>query len=194
MRGVWVARVDGSEPRRLLDADAAAVYAASGHLLFVRNGELLAQRFDATSLALGRRGVSPRQRHLGEPRHQPRLAGGVARGADCVWHRQHPAHAVRLVRSTGKRLESVGPADQTNLANLALSADGRRIAFSRGVGSNWDIWVMDMQGTMSRLTSGLAFDFNPFWSPDGRQFSSNPATSNICVAIGQRRCSPSSRC
>ena len=52
MRGVWVARVDGSEPRRLLDADAAAVYAASGHLLFVRNGELLAQRFDATSLAL----------------------------------------------------------------------------------------------------------------------------------------------
>jgi hypothetical protein len=35
VRGVYVARLDGSESRRLADADAAAVYAASGHLLFV---------------------------------------------------------------------------------------------------------------------------------------------------------------
>src|SRR4029077_15123843 len=43
VRGVYVARLDGSESKRLADADAAAVYAASGHLLFVRQGELLAQ-------------------------------------------------------------------------------------------------------------------------------------------------------
>ena len=64
-------------------------------------------------------------------------------------------------------------------ANLALSADGGRIAFSRGVGSNSDVWVMDMRGTMSRLTTGLAFEINPLWSPDGRTVFYNSGPSII---------------
>ena len=52
VRGVYVANIDGSEPRRLLDAAAAAVYAPSGHLLFARENQLLAQRFDPASLTL----------------------------------------------------------------------------------------------------------------------------------------------
>jgi hypothetical protein len=52
VRGVHVARLDGTEAQRLLDADGAAVYARSGHLLFPRQGELLAQSFDVTRLAL----------------------------------------------------------------------------------------------------------------------------------------------
>jgi hypothetical protein len=36
------------------------------------------------------------------------------------------------------------------------------------VGSNWDIWLMDMRGAMSRFTSDPALDFYPVWSPDGR--------------------------
>src|SRR5205085_12084683 len=51
VRGVHVARLDGSQSRRLADADAAAVY-ASGHLLFVRQSELLAQPFDIDRLTL----------------------------------------------------------------------------------------------------------------------------------------------
>ena len=38
--------------RRLLDADFAAVYASQGYLLFMRQGKLLAQRFDPSLLAL----------------------------------------------------------------------------------------------------------------------------------------------
>jgi serine/threonine protein kinase len=179
VRGVWVARVDGSEPRRLLDADASAVYAASGHVLFVRNGELLAQRFDATRLALDGEAV--------------RLASGISvnPGVSLASLTASPAGPIAYgtgsIRRTqfawfdhtGKRLESVGPDDQTNLANPALSADGRRIAFSRGVGSNWDIWVIDMQGTMSRLTTGLAFEVNPLWSPDGKTILYQSSHSNI---------------
>jgi hypothetical protein len=179
VRGVWVARVDGSEPRRLLDADAAAVYAASGHLLFVRNGELLAQRFDATSLALDGEafrlasGISVNPGvSLASLTASP--AGPIAYGTGSIRRTQ-----LAWFDQTGKRLESVGPADQTNLANLALSADGGRIAFSRGVGSNWDVWVMDMRGTMSRLTTGLAFENNPLWSPDGRTILYNSGPSMI---------------
>ena len=57
-RGVYIADLDGSAPRRLLDADTAAVYAPSGQLLFVRQGTLFAQNFDLARLELDRKSVS----------------------------------------------------------------------------------------------------------------------------------------
>ena len=57
-RGVYVGQLDGSETRRLLDADSAAVYASSGQLLFVRQGTLFAQGFDPIRLALTGQSVS----------------------------------------------------------------------------------------------------------------------------------------
>jgi hypothetical protein len=102
VRGVYVARLDGSESRRLLDADAQAVYAASGHLLFVRQGDLLAQPFDAPHLALN--GVAFRM--SGQVSVNPRVSlaslSTSAAGADCVWHRQHPSNTVHMVRSIGQ--------------------------------------------------------------------------------------------
>ena len=45
-RGIWVASLDkSSEPRRLVSDNSRAMY-ASGRLLFVRNGALMAQSFD----------------------------------------------------------------------------------------------------------------------------------------------------
>ena len=43
--GVYVGRLGDSDTRKVLDADTA-VYAATGHLFFVRQGSLFAQRFD----------------------------------------------------------------------------------------------------------------------------------------------------
>ena len=51
-RGIYIGDLQGSETRRLLDADSAAVYAAPGRLLFVRQGTLFAQDFDAARLEL----------------------------------------------------------------------------------------------------------------------------------------------
>ena len=45
---MYVASLDGGEPRRLLVADTAAVYVPPGYLLRVSRGVLLAHRFDAT--------------------------------------------------------------------------------------------------------------------------------------------------
>ena len=99
VRGVHVARLDGTETKRLLDADGAAVYARSGHLLFPRQGELLAQSFDATRLALDGEAFRVADSVSVNPGHQPRLALRVSIRTDCVRHGQHPSNAVRLVRS-----------------------------------------------------------------------------------------------
>jgi eukaryotic-like serine/threonine-protein kinase len=169
VRGVYVARLDGSESRRLADADAAAVYAASGHLLFVRQGELFAQPFDADRLTLGGTAF--------------RIAGSVAvnPGISLASLAASPSGAIAYVANgvrtsqfvwfdrTGSRIEALGQPEQTAITMPSLSPDERRVAFSRVVGGNWDIWLMDLHGAMSRLTSDPALDFSPIWSPDGQQ-------------------------
>ena len=52
VRGIYVGDLDNSEPRRLLDAEGAAVYAGSGHLLFVREGTVFAQGLNLSRLKL----------------------------------------------------------------------------------------------------------------------------------------------
>ena len=51
----------------------------------------------------------------------------------------------------------------------AWSRDGRRIAFTRNVSGNEDIFVMNADGTgVQRLTTHQARDGFPTWSPDGQ--------------------------
>jgi Tol biopolymer transport system component len=178
VRGIWVARLDGTEAKRLLDADAAGVYSASGHLLFVRQAEMFAQPFDTTRLALSGDAVRVADRISVNPGLSlaslaASRSGSIAYGTGSIRRTQF----VWFDRS-GKRLETLGPADETSLANPELSPDGEQLAFSRFVGGNWDIWLIDMQGAMSQFTSTRALDFNPIWSFNGRQifFQSNNST------------------
>ena len=53
VRGVYVGQLDEPlEPRRVIESDTGAVYAPSGHLIFVRAARLLAQAFDPARLEL----------------------------------------------------------------------------------------------------------------------------------------------
>jgi hypothetical protein len=69
---------------------------------------------------------------------------------------------------------SAGPhrRERVAWALLAVGAAGRPERVTAG---NWDIWLMDLQGVTSRLTTGLALDFNPVWLPDNKRivFQSN---------------------
>ena len=49
-RGVYIGQLESLDTKRLFDADTPAVYASNGQLLFVRDGKLLAQRFDPVRL------------------------------------------------------------------------------------------------------------------------------------------------
>ena len=179
VRGVYVSRLDGTETKRLLDADAAAVYAPSGHLLFARHGELLAYAFDATRLTLEgesfrvAESVSVNQ-GISVASLSASASGPIAYGTDRIRRTQFA-----WFDRSGRRLETVGPPDQRSLANPSLSPDGNRLAFSRVVGGNWDVWLSDMQGIASRFTSALSLDFNPVWSADGRQIFYQKSNSSI---------------
>ncbi|MGH3084147.1 MAG: TolB family protein, partial [Gaiellaceae bacterium] len=53
-------------------------------------------------------------------------------------------------------------------SELALSPDGRRIAYVHSERQQFQVWVMNDDGSRQRrLTSGGDWEFGPQWSPDG---------------------------
>src|SRR5262249_36435192 len=58
----------------------------------------------------------------------------------------------------------------------AVSPDGKKIAFGSNRDGDYEIYVMNLNGTSTeRLTNSPGMDFRPAWSPDGKQlaFTSN---------------------
>ena len=52
----------------------------------------------------------------------------------------------------------------------AWSPDGQRVVFSSYRDENWEIYVVNSDGSsLVRLTEHPESDFSPVWSPDGRQ-------------------------
>jgi serine/threonine protein kinase len=174
VQGVYVGRLDASESRRLLDSDAGAVY-AQGHVLFVRQGTLYAQRIDADRMELE-----------GSPFP---VASGVAVGegwipalstsaSGAIVFRPGSAGALRQLvwfDRTGKEMGRAGEHDEDRYGP-SLSPDGRTLAISRTIDGNSDVWLLDLQrGAMRRFTSDAAREDSAIWSPDGNRiaFSSN---------------------
>jgi serine/threonine protein kinase len=177
-RGIYMGDIEGLETRRLLDADSAAVYAATGQLLFVRQGTLFAQNFDSKLLAPDGIPYSMAE--------QVALAGNnvaaiSTSGTGSVVYRTGSAGGARQFiwfDRSGKETEKVGEIEieQGNQRYSTMSPDGGRVALTRSANGNIDIWLLDLaRGVRSRFTSDPAIDYGPVWSPDGKRivFGSN---------------------
>ncbi len=165
--GVYVSALDSSEDRRLLQADTLAVYAPPGYLLFVRNGALFAQRFDAKALQVVGDPVQLAQQvatGAGLPAVSVSATGLVAyRGEASPQRRQ----LVWFDRS-GKQVDTVGAPDDASPNGPQLSPDGKQIALTRTVDGNADIWLIETaRGVATRFTFDPGTDVTPVWSPDG---------------------------
>ncbi|MGH8648426.1 MAG: protein kinase, partial [Burkholderiales bacterium] len=167
-RGVFVGALDGGEPTRLVDADDGAVV-TSGHVLFVRQGALLAQALDRSGL-----GVS------GEPF---RVADGIAA-------RRRANRGVVSVSTTGtiafrpggtsgdpalvwfdRAGREIGPViDGADYLNPELSADGRWLVAQRDIDGNVDVWTHDtVRGGWTRATTDETTENHAVLSPDGQR-------------------------
>jgi eukaryotic-like serine/threonine-protein kinase len=168
-RGVYVGDLHGAEPRRLLDADTAAVY-ASGHLLFVRQGALVAQAFDPASLTLIADPFQVAEHVAFDP---ARYAAAVsASSAGVIVYRAGSATGRRQfvwVDRTGRELRRLGDPDSAGSLDPSLSPDEQRVALYRTVNAQPDIWLLDTRrAVLSRFTTeGRAL--RPIWSPDGSE-------------------------
>jgi Tol biopolymer transport system component len=163
VRGVYFGRLDGLESARLFDAEAPAVYGATGHLLFIRQGQLLAQAFDPDRLELRGKPVPVAGHAHGDTALSASAAGPIA-------YRTPPAESGQRqfdwIDRSGRELNRVLYADSSGVGP-ALSRDGRRVAVFRLVMGNMDIWSYDTgRRTWDRLTVDPGDDIYPLWSPD----------------------------
>ena len=159
--GVFVGDLDGQpKDRKLLLKVASKVLYSNGYLLFVRDGTLLAQRFDSDRVELS-----------GDPRAvAENVAVSITGGAfmfslssgGLLAYRTggEVRHQLAWFDREGRQLEKVG--EPGPWLGPVLSPDGMRVAAIRGS----EIWVLDLaRGASSRLAQGQRG--YPLWSPDG---------------------------
>jgi len=172
---ICVGVLDQPQARRIISADTNVAYAPPGYLLFLREGTLMAQAFDAASLALT--GAPFRvAEHVG--RGQSNNAYFSVSDTGVLVYQSGGTAKTQLVwcDRNGKQLGSPGPPG--DYFYPALSPDEKRVAIGRDDAqtSTTDIWLLDLQrGIPSRFTFDPARNISPVWSPDGSRivFASN---------------------
>jgi serine/threonine protein kinase len=168
VQGVYWGDLESKERVRLFYSDSAAVYSPSGYLLFIRQGTLFAQRFDAA-----------RRQPIGDPFSvaeqvafdAPSNIGAISAGAGVLAYRTGSFSSNRQLvwfDRSGKPLGDAAPPDGGSPLNPELSPDGSRVALSRNESGNSDIWVLELaRHTRQRFTVDPAVDLGPVWSPNG---------------------------
>jgi serine/threonine-protein kinase len=153
--------------RTLVRQAVAGWYAPTGHLVFLRAGDLWAIRFDAASMDV-----------VGEPvpvEQGIRVEGGgavqfaVAADGSLVYVPSGTKAPRTLVWVDRQGRETPIPAEPRPYSNPRLSPDGTRVAVAAS-DRDFDLWVLVLgQSGLTRVTSDVARDDSPIWTADGRR-------------------------
>ena len=172
---IYLGDLETRQSRVLFHARSNVEY-AGGRLLYVREGVLVAQPFDADRLELQENPVP-----VAENVHYASsfffAAFSVSRGGVLVYR---PAEkradlALEWVDREGKPVAEIPglPAGAgLGQGSPDLSPDGSRLALSLedAASGRTDIWILDLRrGVSTRLTFGAGDEVNPRWSPDGKR-------------------------
>ena len=162
---IAVQRLDTGERRVLLPGGAEAVYAATGDIVYLASGSLLAVPFD-----LGDAVPSRRSRGVWSSTSRPTPSAAAATPS--------PADGTLVYRGGGGRARPLLlvdrrgsatriPAPDHTFIDPRVSPDGSRIAVQAS-DSGSDIWIYDLgRATLTRLSFDPQEDETPVWSPDG---------------------------
>jgi Tol biopolymer transport system component len=166
---IWVTALDGSVNRRLFTCRSQAEY-ASGHILYVRDGTLMARAFDVDlleftgdpfALATPVKFLAPASRGIFSASNEGELV--FLRGAD------NPGARMLWLDRDGKEIAQLG--DRANYDQPRISPDEKSVAVEvvDPQTAAVDLWMFDVErGIRSRFTFGVAtMSSLPTWSPDG---------------------------
>ena len=165
--GIHLGQLGEPTTRKILDA-TAAVYSPTGHLLFVREGNLFSQPFDVTRLEVAGAPTLIAQDIVLGP------AGGVAAvavsAAGPIVYRTGgagPRRQLMWVDRSGKQLDILSRVDEMGGIATSLSPDDAYVAWTRGPAN---IWLFELaRGVSTRFTFEPSVDIAPVWAPEGRR-------------------------
>jgi Tol biopolymer transport system component len=181
---IWVGSLDTSEtPKLLLATDSRAVYAKEGYLLFVQQGNLMGQRFDAAKLVLSGT-VFPVAENVRANATNGRAAFSIADNGTLVYREGTVSGGEGLLIAAFDREGKVTPLLKQPGDNRVprLSPDEKHLAVERrpnaaGCTNCSDIWTVDLaRGTNTRITFNKGDVRLGGWSHDGTRlfYAANP--------------------
>ena len=166
---VRVGALDSTDDRPLFAANSRVLYAGPGYLLFVRDGTLMAQPFDARRLSLSG-DIFPAAEQVKYLPANGNAAFSVSTNGTLIFQKGNAAETnLTWFDRSGKKLGSIPPGP---FQQATLSPDQNRIVVERRDSGSSDIWLIDLlRGTNSRCTFDPANDIFPVFSPDGKQIA-----------------------
>jgi len=188
---IYAASLNSKERKLILKNDTNALYVSSGYLLFVRDGVLMAQRFDVDRLELKGSAVAVADNVPVYGTQQRGLFSASEQGILAFHSKPEILAQLVWVDQRGKLLEPVTDPTMFSFGRTRVSPDGRKVALGiidakDGSDNLWLIEVASHQ--MTRLTFEKLIAHSPLWSPDGSQvlYTSNrigpPQMLSIAVA------------
>jgi len=166
-------RMDTRKYRILFEDAADGRYVSTGHLLFMRQGTLMAVRFDPIRMETVGQPVAVVKdvmQTLGSSNNStPSGQFSVSESGTLVYVNAGfaPDRKDSLVWVDQRGIEQPAATTQFSFCFPRLSPDGQKIAYI-AFGRERQVWIYDLiKGTNSRLTSDGRATF-PIWSPDGK--------------------------
>ena len=169
--GIYVASIDGGEPKRLVGSTGMGRFAPPNQLLYVRGDALVTQTLDLDRLELTGEPVVVSDAIMRTP--AGRVAVSASRDGTLVFAAGGFAADVSemvWMDRTG-RVDATVPPIPFSGSGLRLSPDGKTLSYLRATGTSVEIWLYDIVRQIpTRLSSdGITLDSSPAFSADGRQ-------------------------
>ena len=169
--GLYVADIESEYRKRLVAADSNAAYSPPGYLLFVRDGALMSQPFDADKLRITGDAV-PIADQVDSQATKAQNQFSISQNGVLAYTsgRSGGGSLLTWFDRSGKVTGTLGAPNALSWG--AISPDGNTVAVQRLDQGLRDIWLHDLaRGTASRFTYGPGAHGYPAWSADGRYIS-----------------------
>ena len=175
--GIYLRSLDGKGAAvRLVTSLSSGLFApplesGNGHLLWVRDGELLAQPLDVAAARLAG-DVRTIATDVRVEESQRGNFASVATNGTLIWPSAKAADLeFAWFDRSGRKLETL-PIARGKVMQPRLSPDGKKLAFTRAAKGTADVLVLDLAaGVTTQVTTDPGYDENPQWSPDSRSLA-----------------------
>ena len=170
---IYVGSVDSKDVKALVAAQSNAIYVSPGYLVYARDATLMAQRFDVETLSpVGEAvPVAPSVSH-----NTASSSAGFGAAADGSVLTYRPAmtrgSVVAWYDRAGTPGSPLGPERPYSEVRLAPNEKLATVVIADPDSGNRDIWLLELSsGSLARVTTNPANDWQVAWAPDSRQIA-----------------------